>query len=247
MFLLGALGAHASTIVFVTAPGATIGTAAVNDRITFITSANQVEIQIQNLQTNISVETQAIVAVDWLLNGFANAQPTSITMLTDANSTETGLGQVITISGSTSYTTALLSSITSRWSVSTSGEQLTGGSEITAIGGGKPNQLIIGPPNYNNPNAAITGHNPFLETDTSGSHISFVLDYAPSVGITAATTINSTTGFRPRLSFGTTFSTTQELDLIVETPEPETVVLSLAGIALMFAGRRWRGRKSSVA
>jgi len=56
---------QAATIVFVTPPGANILGALVDDRITFITSLNRVEIQVQNLELNIRLETQAVAAIDW--------------------------------------------------------------------------------------------------------------------------------------------------------------------------------------
>jgi hypothetical protein len=234
--LLSAAVGHGATIVFVTAPGANILGSAVDDRITFITSQNQVEIQIQNLELNISREIQAISAIDWLLHNTDNSaisQPTSIALVTSG---ETNLGQVINISGSTTYTTAALTSITNRWAISTSGQQIIGGQEISTFTGGSPSQLIIGPPNYNNPNNAVTGHNPFLETSDT-THISYVLTYGANSGVTGATLIT-----QARLSFGTMFATTQELDLIPEVPEPGTIALSLAGIVLICLGRLRRER-----
>jgi hypothetical protein len=240
--LLSAVAGPSATIVFVTAPGANILGAGVLDRVTFITSLNQVEIQVQNLEPGISFETQAITAIDWLLHNVdlsPTSQPTaglgSVALVTSG---EANLGQVINISGSTTYTTAALTTITNRWALFTSpgtsttaGAEITGGTQLTASSGGKPNQLIIGAPNYSNPNAAITGHNPFLETDTS-THISYKITYGANSGVTDATVIT-----QARLSFGTAFAATQELDLILETPEPGTVLLSLAGIGLLRVGR----------
>jgi hypothetical protein len=247
LYLLTAICGHASTAVFQTAPGAQIGTAAISDRITFIVTANRVEIQIENLQSLTKVETQAIASVDFLFNGFANVQPTTITMLNSSNSTEANLGNVITVAGNTGNVTAALNTITSRWQIASSGttQLIIGGTQINVFSGGSPNQLVIGPEPYNNPNNAVIGHNPFLETP-SGTHISFVLDYLPSVGITAATTINAATGFRPKLDFGTTFAAAQEIELIVELPEPETIPLSLTGFAMLGAGGILRRRKRQV-
>jgi hypothetical protein len=132
-----------------------------------------------------------------------------------------------------------LTSVTNRWALFTSaapnsssaGAQIAGGTQLTTISGGKPTQLVIGPPNYNNPNSAITGHNPFLETSSS-THISFIITYGANSGITENTVIS-----QARLSFGTAFVDTQELDLIPEVPEPGTVALSLAGLAAIGWGR----------
>ena len=63
--LVHAVVGQAATIVFVTPPGANILGAEVDDRITFITSLNRVEIQVQNLELNIRLETQAVAAIDW--------------------------------------------------------------------------------------------------------------------------------------------------------------------------------------
>jgi hypothetical protein len=243
VFLLGVLGANANTMVFQTAPNATLLGFPISDRVTFITSLNTVEIQVQNLQTSADVDTQAIAAIDWALNGFANATPTSITLLTSANSSETGLGQVVNITGSGTggYTLSSLTTITNRWKIATT-SAISGGTEISVFGGGQPNQLIIGPPTYS-PNSSITNHNPFLETDAS-THISFLMTYDASVGITSATTINSQTGFRPVLDFGTTLTGTQQVELIVELPEPAPVLSCLSGLLLLLGARRFRRRSS---
>jgi hypothetical protein len=234
--LISGVAAKANTMSYVTANGANILGSNVNDRITFITSLNQIEIQVQNLQTGISREIQAISAIDFLIGGVLNVQPTSINLKTSLVA-DPNLGQVITITDSTTYTTAALTTITNRWNVSTTGQQLAGGTQISVFGGGRgsPTQLIIGPPAYGAVNAAVTGHNPFLETD-AGTHISFVLTYAPSANITAFTNIDTDSGQLPRLSFGTTFATTQELDLIPEVPEPTTVAIFLGGFALICLG-----------
>jgi hypothetical protein len=142
-----------------------------------------------------------------------------------------------------------LTSITTRWALFTSaapnsssvGAQIAGGTQLTAISGGKPTQLIIGPPNYNNPNAAITGHNPFLETSSS-THISYVITYGANSGVTENTVIS-----QARLSFGTAFVATQELDLIPEVPEPGTLTISLTGMALIGLGGLRRQRRSGGA
>jgi hypothetical protein len=243
VFLFVALAAQANTMVFQTAPNATLLNFPINDRVTFITGLNTVEIQIQNLQTSADVDTQAVAAIDWLVNGFANAQPTSVTLLTSANSTETGLGQVVNITGSGAggYTLSSLTTITNRWKLAAT-SAISGGSEINVFNGGQPNQLIIGPPTYS-PNSSITNHNPFLETD-SNTHISFLMTYDASVGITAASTINSQTGFRPVLDFGTTLTGTQQVELIPELPEPSPVLLSLSGLILLVAARRYRRRST---
>jgi hypothetical protein len=237
----------------VTPPGANVLGALVDDRITFITSLNKVEIQVQNLELNIRLETQAIAAIDWLLQNVDNSatsQPTSgLGSVALKTSGDPNLGSVIDISGSTTYTMNPLTSITNRWALFTSaapnsssvGAQIAGGTQLTAISGGKPTQLIIGPPNYNNPNAAITGHNPFLETSSS-THISYVITYGANSGVTENTVIS-----QARLSFGTAFVATQELDLIPEVPEPGTLTISLTGMALIGLGGLRRQRRSGGA
>ena len=235
--LVTVAAANANTLSFVTADGANILGSAVNDRITFITSANQIEIQVENLQTGISREIQAISGIDFLIAGVLNVQPIGIAMQTSLV-TDPNLGQVISITNSTTYTPSPLASITSRWNISTTGQQLSGGTQISVFGGGRgsPTQLIIGPPNYGSVNSAVTGHNPYLETD-AGKHISFILTYDASAHVSAATNIDVDSGQLPRLSFGTTFAANQELDLIPEVPEPATVAMFLGGIALICLGR----------
>jgi hypothetical protein len=250
IFLIHTVAGRAATIVFVTPPGANVLGALVDDRITFITSLNKVEIQVQNLELNIRLETQAIAAIDWLLHNIDNSatsQPTSgLGSVALKTSGDPNLGSVIDISGSTTYTMSPLTSITNRWALFTSpapdsssvGAQIAGGTQLTAISGGKPTQLIIGAPNYNNPNNAVTGHNPFLET-SSTTHISYVITYGANSGITENTVIS-----QARLSFGTAFVGTQELDLIPEVPEPGTVTLSLTGMVVIGLGCVRRRRRS---
>jgi hypothetical protein len=240
--LLSTAAGRAATIVFVTAPGANILGNPINDRITFITGLNQLEIQIQNLQLNINFETQAIVAADWLLHNLNNSsisQPASGRGSVALTTSGTNLGTVINITNPPSVTTLVaggLAGLTNRWSLFTSATQIPGGTQLTTLSGGQPNQLIIGPSPYPNPNNAVTGHNPFLETP-AGTHISYVITYGANSGVTAATVVT-----RTRLSFGTAFATAQELDLIEETPEPGTAALSLAGFVLLSLGHLRRGR-----
>ncbi|MEO8373340.1 MAG: PEP-CTERM sorting domain-containing protein [Candidatus Solibacter sp.] len=234
----------------------------VSARVVIITTLNRVEIQISDLLSNPITDAQTISAIDWLLHNVDNssiAQPVAgLSKVTLLKTGETNLGNVANFAdcaagscGNVPTITPLASStIVSDWSVYTNyvgassvtaGAQIVGGTQITAMNGGTPSQLILGPGPYTSANNSITGgrlsqlkHNPFLQTDLN-YHISYIIDYGTNSGVTALTQIT-----QARMSFGTTFAANQELDLIVETPEPATTAMMLGGLGLIVIGTRRR-------
>jgi hypothetical protein len=241
VFVLAAVAAHGSTMVFVTPPGSTIssGTISVNAQVTFITSQNQIEIRVANLQQEQGSVAQTISAVDWSFGSAIPVLPTQtarsgdmITLNSGSGNTQVGYTKVV--NGYATYST-------DRWHQVFASTQISGGMEITALSGSNPDETIIGPPNASNlyqSNGGLRGDNPFLQT-ALGSYISWTFSFAPSDNITAATQVA-----RVRTSFNTAFAATTELDLVLLTPEPGTPFMLLGGIAgLCF----WRARKRKAA
>ena len=243
--LLGQAFGHAAPIQFVTNPNNSLvtdasGSHAENASVTFITSLNQLEISVTNLQAETDGDIQTINAIDWLLtnpSGPAPAQPTSVTLATSGYA---NLGYPVTITkNGVTPVAGGLAGITSHWALyttaapnsSSAGAQITGGTQLTTISGGSPTQTIIGDPPYR-VNGSITNHNPFLETGAN-LRIVCVITFAAGSNVTADTTVS-----QARLSFGTMFATGQELDLINSVPEPSPVALLSGGMTLLLLLRR---------
>jgi hypothetical protein len=219
--LFTAITGRASTKVFVTAPGANIFGAGVSDRVTFITSLNQVDIQVQNLPLNIDHEIQALAAMDWLplnLDNSAVGQPIWAALLTSG---EANLGSLTDFTGPDMDAMAALTSNTNRWAIYAS-TQITGGTGLSMPSGGTRTQLLPGPLDLETPDSTV---------------VSYRIAYGANSHVTADTVIAQV-----RLTFGTSDYATQGLNALTEAPEPGTVPLSLAGIALIIVGRlRRRG------
>jgi hypothetical protein len=243
VFLLAKTG-RANTYNFWTTNTAAVGTDLVALKVTFITSSNQIEVRITNLELNPIKETQAVASVDFLLAGFSGGQPqpTGIALKTNL-ATDPNLGYVVNFAAShdNSYTTAALTTAPANaWGISTTTRLLSGGTQITAINGGSPDYLIIGkstnPTQYVGANNAVPGHSPYLGTDPN-DYIAFTLTYAANSGITANTAISTST--MPMVDFGTAFLAGQELSL-TDQPEPATVAMMLGGLGLILIGARRR-------
>jgi hypothetical protein len=242
---------RANTIMYATAPGATTtslgSTLPENATVTFITSANTLEIRVMNLQFGSGSVQQTISGIDWLLD-----TPTTGATVTDfsggtINLVNPGGGgtQPVSYTAGAAYNPTNFPS--DRWhlyttnatSTTTAGAQINGGMELTTLSGGNPDETIIGPPNSSNlyiANHGLLGDNPFIQTNTS--YVSWTIHFA--TGVTANTNVTAA-----RLTFNTAFDTGTELNLIVETPEPESNRLIAGGLALLLAGtaiQRFRRR-----
>ena len=244
LFCLLAVNGRAATISFylngATAPGGFL----VYEKVTFITSANTIEVQIQNLTSNMRADTQAISSIDFLVSGISGL-PANTTLALDT--TGPNLGSTITFISTPSTYSALTPVFGSNLTAASAGWQLaastlTSGIKLSTFPS-SPNYLIGGPPPYTNLNGSMVSgsHNPFFETDGT-THIGFKLTFDSSAHIDQNTTISTTT--MPRLNFGTT-DAGGELTTVLE-PEPGTVALMLGGLGLLCgAGIRRRKLTSS--
>src|SRR5260370_10176181 len=234
-----------------TAPNATTTsstsgvTVAENATVTFITSANTLEIRVMNLQFGSGSVQQTISAVDWLLD-----TPTTGATVVDFSGATINLdsasgGGIHTVGYTVgpAYTPANFTN--DRWQLYTAnaassavaGAQINGGMQLTTLSGGNPDETIIGPPNSSNlylANNGLLGDNPFIQTSTS--YVSWTIHFATRV--TANTTVTAA-----RMSFNTAFEPGSELNLIVNTPEPTPNMLIAGGLALLLAGTAIRRYK----
>jgi hypothetical protein len=212
---------HASTITFITPTGSTTSGGPVSASATVTTSAGQIVISLTDLLANPSDVAQLVSDFDFVLSNGA----TTGTLVSQ-------VGQQIDVHAD--GTTSNHPGNPTGWQLNSN---VGGGIQISALGGGQPYDLIIGPPGpggvYTAANGSIAGngpHNPFInQTGT------FTINIA---GVTAATTVTSAT-----FSFGTTAG----VDIPgVPTTTPEPATLASVGIGLLFLGFAGRMRKRSV-
>jgi len=173
-----AAGANANTFTFDTAPGSSVGDGPVNAEAVFTTSANSLTILLSDLLADPTSVGQLISDIDFTFAGNISSSGTSLT-------STTGTGVDINGSGHTSADTV------------PSNAWMLNGFHLTALGGGQPKGLIIGPSGaggvYDKANGSIADngpHNPFY----SGS-ATFTLNIP---GLTAASIVNGAI-----FSFGT--------------------------------------------
>jgi hypothetical protein len=208
-----AASASAAVIVFQSPANSTFSGLPVDAQATFTTSANQVQIVLQNLQANPKSVTQALSGIQFTV---ASGQ-TSGTI-----SSSSGIER--SISGTHAGDVSNGSAQPTQWALSTAGSIFT----ISVLGTPEaPNHTIIGPADatgaYSNANSSITGssHNPFL-----GESATFTLSVP---GMTSASTISAST-FQFNTSPGSTL-------VANNVPEPAAMTL-LGSIGLMAIRRR---------
>src|SRR5215469_7331123 len=180
--VLAASAAYANSFTFVTPSGSSTGGGPVNASATVTTNANgTVSITLNDLQANPTDVAKLISDFDFVLSNGA----------TVGNGLVQG-GSTIFVAGDGTPTAGPAAT---GWQIN---NNVNGGIQIDALGGGQPQDLIIGPPGaggvYSNGNGSIDGngsHNPFINQQGT-----FTLSVA---GVTAATTATSAT-----FSFGTT-------------------------------------------
>lgn len=179
-----AASANANTYTFDTPAGATTS-GPVNAEAIFTTGAGSLTIKLTDLQANPTDVAQLISDISW---GFVNGSISSVGL---ANPTVTGTGINVGANGITSAASATdNTTLAGAWTVA-------GGFHISALGGGQPAGLIIGPAGpggvYGNANGSIDAngpHNPFFDGTAT-----FVLNIP---GLTAADVVNNV-----QFSFGT--------------------------------------------
>jgi hypothetical protein len=219
-FLISAFAvvSQANVFTFVTPAGSTVPPAPgqpVSAMATVTTGAGTVTIVLQDLLLNPTDAAQLISDFDFVLSNGA----TTGTLASQAG-TQIDIGSGGTVTPHAGAPTG--------WQLN---NNVSGGLQLDALGGGNPTDLIIGPPNgsgvYSNANGSIASnpaHNPFIQNTGT-----FVVDVA---GVTAATNITSAT-----FSFGTTAGVNVPGTLVA--PEPGTLAsMGLGLLALGFAARR---------
>lgn len=208
-----AITAHAGTVTFTTAPGATeTGGNPVSASASITTSAGQVGITLSNLLANPTDVAQLLSDFSFTLSG-----TTSGATLFSSSGQEITLG-----SGGSS---SLGSTVATGWILSSpsTGNYLL---NDLAAGAAGPSHLIIGPGPYTSANGSIAGngpHNPFLNGSAT-----FTLNIT---GVTADTTVSNVV-----FSFGTTSGDNVPGGSGPNTTIPEPVSLSLVGGGLLALG-----------
>jgi hypothetical protein len=185
---------------------------------TFSFSSDSVTITIQNLEANLTASNQLISGLQFTLSGTPTGQSFSSGSAVEMNLSPPNY--TLLNGGNPEATT--------RW-------HLASAHELTALGGGQPSQLIIGPPNgsnqYTNANGGANNFNPNLFESAT-----FTLTYTG--GVTSATTVSDV-----KFEFGTNPSEDGIIPgTLVSVPEPSTLTSAAIGI-VMLAGYTWRRRR----
>jgi hypothetical protein len=215
------VGAHASSIEYITPPGTTTPGGPVDASAKFTTGTGMITVTLTNLQGNTHDAGQNLSDL------FFTVSNGSVIGATETGGSATaitiGAGGVITMTTPLSTPSAIAWVLSAPTSTELKLDVLLG------PGHGGPAKTIIGPPNptgnpYSNANGSIAGsssHNPFLED---------VATWVIAAPVTSDTTITSTT-----FSFGTTAGVDRAGTVI---PEPSSMLLLSSGVLILVQGFR---------
>lgn len=215
--------AYADVFSFTTPAGSSVNPGGpVNASATVTTGTNSVTIVLNDLLANPTDAAQLISDFDFVLSNGA----TTGSALTQAGS-QINVASNGTVSSQAGNPTG--------WQIN---NNVGGGIQISALGGGQPTDLIIGPPPaggvYTAANGSIAGnapHNPFIsQTGT------FTLTVT---GVTSTTRVTSAI-----FSFGTTAGVNIPGTPVSSVPEPTSVLLfgSTLGVLLVSLRKRLSSR-----
>jgi len=219
-----AITSQANVFTFVTPTGSSTSGGPVNASATVMTSAGVVTVVLANNEANPTDVAQLISDFDFVLS---NPSATTGTLASQ-------MGALIDVDG-TGHVTSV-SGLPTSWQLN---NNVGGGLQLDALGGGQPMNTIIGPPGpggvYTAANGSIAGngpHNPFI--NEAGT---FVINVT---GVTAATNVTSVI-----FSFGTVPGINVPGVPMQSTPEPGTV--TLLGLGLLSLGFVARGKTAASA
>jgi hypothetical protein len=226
--LLAQLAAHANTYLYSFAGTATStasgSSGQVNVATQFTLLSNEIDVSIWNYQTNVVGDLSTLNSIDFVLSGG------------ETSGSITGrLGIERTINTGGTYTDT---AFTTGWGLLFPSPHFANGLTLTAITGGTPHEIIIGPPNadgkYDTANNSILNHDPLLATPNQATPVKFVLSIP---GVTTTTTITAIT-----YDFGTDRTAFVDPGLVDLSPEPGSWCLIGTGLALLGIG--WRRRRT---
>jgi hypothetical protein len=197
---------------------------AVAGRVTFTPGTNSLTIVVENLEANPTASNQFISGIQFTLSGSPTGQTFS-----------SGSGQEMNLN-QPDYTF-----VNGGSPVSTTRWHLGGANELTALGGGQPSELIVGPPDqnnkYSNANGGAGNFNPNIYESAT-----FTLTYTGGVG--AATTISNV-----KFEFGTNPSEDGIIPAVqASVPEPASLVMlgvGLGAVVLLDVRNRWKSRAAA--
>ena len=175
-----------------------------NVKATVTTVGDQMTIVLQNLQTDIGADGQAISNFEITFDSPSGA-PTLFSQSGNLITVDKGTGAATAISGEPDH-----------WAVSETGDVLT----LTTLSGGKPRDLILGPVpagGYGPGEASLNEHNPsILDTGT------FVINFAPGSVVPDIASVQFSMGTGPSFVNGVPGG---------GVPEPATWAMLLMGVA----------------
>ena len=246
----------ATAITYTVTGTVAAGTVAVDARVTFVTSQDQLLVTIRNQIVGASRDLQGIASVDFVLDNhltaasIANRVGLTRTILSSTGNYMNGDSTGANLNLSDAAYNGLWSlkvSDPNAYNATTNpnGNGLANGISLSMFGGGNQKLTIMGAANSSNlynsygaPNAAFIkpSHNPYLFTDAQD--VVFTLNFGLNSGVTSGTNIE---GGGMRFFFGT--DRTNFLNGSVSTPEPASELTALSGI-LFLAVKRMRSRNT---